>query len=129
LSFFIWNAAGEKRQVFANKPSIEFCLQRRAAVWHDSLILRIIFIIMKIATYNVNGVNGRLPVLLRWLEQSKPDVVCLQELKAPEEKFPLAAITEAGYNAHMAWTKELERGGYTGARRDKRSEAGTTRRS
>jgi exodeoxyribonuclease-3 len=55
--------------------------------------------IMKIATYNVNGVNGRLPVLLRWLEESKPDVVCLQELKAPEEKFPLQAINDAGYQA------------------------------
>jgi exodeoxyribonuclease-3 len=54
---------------------------------------------MKIATYNVNGVNGRLPVLLRWLKQSSPDVVCLQELKAPEEKFPLEAIKKAGYNA------------------------------
>jgi exodeoxyribonuclease-3 len=54
---------------------------------------------MKIATYNVNGVNGRLPVLLRWLSESKPDVVCLQELKAPEEKFPLQAITDAGYHA------------------------------
>ena len=54
---------------------------------------------MKIATYNVNGINGRLPVLLRWLEESKPDVVCLQELKAPDEKFPLAAINDAGYSA------------------------------
>ena len=54
---------------------------------------------MKIATYNVNGVNGRLPVLLRWLEQSAPDVVCLQELKAPQEKFPEMAIEEAGYQA------------------------------
>ena len=54
---------------------------------------------MKIATYNVNGVNGRLPVLLRWLNETKPDVVCLQELKAPEEKFPLQAINDAGYNA------------------------------
>ena len=54
---------------------------------------------MKIATYNVNGVNGRLPVLLRWLEEAKPDIVCLQELKAPEEKFPLRAITDAGYNS------------------------------
>jgi exodeoxyribonuclease-3 len=54
---------------------------------------------MKLATYNVNGVNGRLPVLLRWLEQSKPDVACLQELKAPQEKFPHAAIQEAGYGA------------------------------
>ncbi|MDH7461888.1 exodeoxyribonuclease III [Chitinophagaceae bacterium 26-R-25] len=53
---------------------------------------------MKIATYNVNGVNGRLPVLLRWLEESKPDVACLQELKAPEEKFPEQAIKDAGYN-------------------------------
>src|SRR5688572_9884062 len=54
---------------------------------------------MKIATYNVNGVNGRLSVLLRWLEQSKPDVVCLQELKAPEEKFPERALRDAGYHA------------------------------
>lgn len=54
---------------------------------------------MKIATYNVNGVNGRLPVLLRWLEETKPDVACLQELKAPNEKFPEEAIAEAGYHA------------------------------
>jgi exodeoxyribonuclease-3 len=54
---------------------------------------------MKIATYNVNGVNGRLPVLLRWLNESAPDVVCLQELKAPDEKFPLQAIQAAGYEA------------------------------
>lgn len=55
--------------------------------------------LMKIATYNVNGVNGRLPVLLRWLEETKPDVVCLQELKAPQEKFPEKAIQDAGYHA------------------------------
>src|ERR1700712_2270348 len=54
---------------------------------------------MKIATYNVNGVNGRLPVLLRWLEEAGPDVVCLQELKAPQEKFPAAEIEKAGYGA------------------------------
>jgi exodeoxyribonuclease-3 len=54
---------------------------------------------MKIATYNVNGVNGRLPVLLRWLDETAPDVVCLQELKAPQEKFPEKAITDAGYHA------------------------------
>ena len=54
---------------------------------------------MKIATYNVNGVNGRLPVLLRWLEESAPDVVCLQELKAPQEKFPEGALRDAGYSA------------------------------
>lgn len=54
---------------------------------------------MKIATYNVNGVNGRLPVLLEWLAETAPDVVCLQELKAPDEKFPAAAIEKAGYGA------------------------------
>src|SRR5499433_3712845 len=54
---------------------------------------------MKIATFNVNGVNGRLPVLLRWLAEAQPDVVCLQELKAPQEKFPEAAIRGAGYGA------------------------------
>jgi exodeoxyribonuclease-3 len=54
---------------------------------------------MKIATYNVNGINGRLPVLLRWLTEFRPDAVCLQELKAPQEKFPLEAINNAGYEA------------------------------
>jgi exodeoxyribonuclease III len=54
---------------------------------------------MRIATFNVNGVNGRLPVLLRWLAERAPDVACLQELKAPDEKFPIAAIREAGYGA------------------------------
>jgi exodeoxyribonuclease III len=54
---------------------------------------------MKIATFNVNGVNGRLPVLLEWLGRAKPDVVCLQELKAPQEKFPKDAIRDAGYGA------------------------------
>ena len=54
---------------------------------------------MKIATYNVNSVNARLPVLLHWLATSKPDVACLQELKAADEKFPVDAIREAGYEA------------------------------
>ena len=54
---------------------------------------------MKIATYNVNGINGRLPVLLRWLAETQPDIVCLQELKAPQEKFPEQAIIDAGYSA------------------------------
>lgn len=53
----------------------------------------------KIATYNVNAINGRLPVLLRWLGEAAPDIVCLPELKAPEEKFPEAAIRDAGYDA------------------------------
>lgn len=54
---------------------------------------------MKIATYNVNGINGRLPVLLRWLNESAPDIVCLQELKAPHERFPVTALETAGYGA------------------------------
>jgi exodeoxyribonuclease-3 len=54
---------------------------------------------MKIATFNVNGVNGRLSVLLRWLAETRPDVACLQELKAPDEHFPAAAIEKAGYGA------------------------------
>ena len=62
---------------------------------------------MKLATYNVNGINGRLPVLLRWLEQSEPDVVCLQELKAPQEKFP-ARDRESGLRRNLAWAEELE---------------------
>src|ERR1700734_2371597 len=52
---------------------------------------------MKIVTYNVNSINARLPNLLRWLSESTPDVVCLQELKAPQDKFPEAAIRDAGY--------------------------------
>lgn len=54
---------------------------------------------MKIATYNVNGINGRLPVLVRWLKQSSPDIACLQELKAPDESFPAAALRDIGYEA------------------------------
>lgn len=54
---------------------------------------------MLLTTYNVNSINSRLPVLLRWLEEEQPDVVCLQELKAPQEKFPLEAIEAAGYKA------------------------------
>ncbi len=54
---------------------------------------------MKIATYNVNGINGRLPALLKWLGEAAPDIVCLQELKTPDEKFPETAICDAGYHA------------------------------
>ncbi|MBJ6135307.1 exodeoxyribonuclease III [Ochrobactrum sp. Q0168] len=54
---------------------------------------------MKIATYNVNGVNGRLAVLLRWLEEDTPDIVCLQELKTPDVKFPIKALEKIGYDA------------------------------
>jgi exodeoxyribonuclease III len=54
---------------------------------------------VRIATFNVNGVNGRLSVLQRWLSEATPDVVCLQELKAPQDKLPERAIREAGYRA------------------------------
>jgi len=54
---------------------------------------------MLVVTYNVNGIGARLPALLEYLDERKPDVVCLQELKAPQEKFPEAAIREAGYHA------------------------------
>ena len=54
---------------------------------------------MKIATFNVNGINGRLPLLLEWLGEAQPDVACLQELKSPDEKFPAGAIEKAGYGA------------------------------
>ncbi|MDM0108881.1 exodeoxyribonuclease III [Variovorax sp. J22R24] len=52
---------------------------------------------MKIATFNVNGIVGRLDRLLEWLAESKPDVACLQELKSPDAKLPLQALRNAGY--------------------------------
>jgi exodeoxyribonuclease-3 len=54
---------------------------------------------MKIATFNINNVNKRLSNLLGWLEAAKPNVVCLQELKAGQNEFPKAAIEKAGYGA------------------------------
>jgi exodeoxyribonuclease-3 len=54
---------------------------------------------MKVATFNVNNINRRLSNLLRWLEQAKPDIVCLQELKAAEQDFTLRPINQAGYGA------------------------------
>ncbi len=54
---------------------------------------------MKIATFNINGINGRLPALLAWLAQAEPDVVCLQELKTASSSFPQAALEQAGYGA------------------------------
>lgn len=54
---------------------------------------------MLVVTYNVNGIGARISALLDYLEERRPDVVCLQELKAPQEKFPESAIREAGYHA------------------------------
>ncbi|MBE9586657.1 exodeoxyribonuclease III [Mucilaginibacter sp. JRF] len=56
---------------------------------------------MKIATYNINGVNGRIDSLLRWLKEARPDVVCLQELKTEDHKFPERTLLNAGY--HSIW--------------------------
>jgi exodeoxyribonuclease III len=52
---------------------------------------------VRIVTYNVNGIGARLANFLRWLNEKTPDIVCLQELKAPQENFPEAAIRDAGY--------------------------------
>jgi len=54
---------------------------------------------MKIATFNVNGIGARLPRLLEWLDGFAPDVACLQELKAPQERFPEAELRDLGYRA------------------------------
>ena len=52
---------------------------------------------MRVATYNVNGIKSRLPNLLAWLERERPDIACLQELKAPDSAFPSLACAGAGY--------------------------------
>jgi exodeoxyribonuclease III len=54
---------------------------------------------MKIATFNINNVNRRLPNLLAWLKAAKPDIVCLQELKSTDAEFPAGEIGKAGYQA------------------------------
>ena len=56
---------------------------------------------MKIATFNINKINRRLPNLLSWLRTARPDIVCLQELGAADEQFPQHAIGQAGY--HAVW--------------------------
>jgi exodeoxyribonuclease III len=68
---------------------------------------------MKVATFNVNNINKRLPNLLAWLKAAVPDVVCLQELKATDAEFSHAAIRRAGYDAiwggQKTWNGELPR--------------------
>lgn len=54
---------------------------------------------LKVATFNINGIRSRLPILLQWLQREAPDVVCLQELKAPDNAFPRAELEAAGYGA------------------------------
>jgi exodeoxyribonuclease III len=59
---------------------------------------------MKLATFNINGINKRLGNLLAWLDESKPDIVCLQELKCTDRQFPATALADAGYGA--VWVGE-----------------------
>ena len=54
---------------------------------------------MKLATFNINNINRRLPNLLAWLAEAEPDIVCLQELKCVDADFPHGALEEAGYGA------------------------------
>lgn len=54
---------------------------------------------MRIATFNINGIKARLPRLLEWLDETRPDIACLQELKTSDETFPTAEIEAAGYGA------------------------------
>ena len=57
---------------------------------------------LRIATFNINGIRSRLPSLLAWLAKEKPDIACLQELKAPHDAFPLAEIEDAVLYEHAA---------------------------
>ena len=54
---------------------------------------------LKVATFNMNGIRARLPALLEWLERERPELVCLQELKAPDSAFPIKDLHAAGYGA------------------------------
>jgi exodeoxyribonuclease III len=64
---------------------------------------------MKIATYNVNSIRQRLPIVLDWIAEHKPDVMCLQETKVQDQDFPVDAIRKAGYHATFRGMK-----GYNG---------------
>jgi exonuclease III len=69
---------------------------------------------MKIATFNINNVKRRLPNLLQWLKAARPDIACLQELKATDAEFPADAIR--GLSRGMAWAEDLERSRHPRAR-------------
>jgi len=57
--------------------------------------------LLKVATWNVNSVRARLPVLQKWLEKEQPDVLCMQEIKATEDQFPYTDLAEMGYICHV----------------------------
>ena len=54
---------------------------------------------LRIATFNINGISSRLPALLEWLKRERPDIACLQEVKAADHKFPRQEIEAAGYGS------------------------------
>ncbi|MCK5365707.1 MAG: endonuclease/exonuclease/phosphatase family protein, partial [Gammaproteobacteria bacterium] len=60
---------------------------------------------MKIATWNVNSLKVRLAQVLDWMEKEEPDILALQEIKTPDDKFPLAEIEAAGYQATYSGQK------------------------
>lgn len=64
---------------------------------------------MKIATYNVNSIRKRIPIVLAWLEEHKPDVMCLQETKVQDHEFPADVFAAAGYHSAFRGMK-----GYNG---------------
>ena len=64
---------------------------------------------LRLATFNINNVNRRLPNLLAWLEQTSPDIVCLQELKAKDADFPLQAARGRRLWRGLGGPEELER--------------------
>ena len=60
---------------------------------------------MKIVTWNVNSINVRLPNILKYLTEYKPDILCLQELKCLDEKYPSEALQDAGYESVQSCQK------------------------
>jgi len=62
---------------------------------------------MKVATFNINGIKARMPRLVEWLDETQPDVVCLQELKSSDETMPTKEIEAAGYGFPLSRAKGL----------------------
>ncbi len=62
---------------------------------------------MKVATYNVNSIRKRLPIVLEWLQTNQPDILCLQETKVQDNDFPVDAIREAGYHSTFRGMKSF----------------------